>query len=145
MSEGDKVEWHKRGWRWWLEAAAKLVCLSFIFWLISEVVGVNQPRWVINASIFVGLLICFPLIPFAPRKGGDDVLTLKDSIFGSAIILATLLAIALLIGLVFAYFTVLPGFFEPVLSFIGHNKIEILLFVIAVTLIGIYQRMGTHK
>ena len=145
-----KIEWRRMGWRWWLEGAVKVALAIAIFSLGGYLLGDGQPQWVYRVGAALACMICVPLIPFLPKVGEEVAFTFNEALLGPFLIAGVFLAFALVIALIFAFFFVLPTFTAPILGpmlspifgFIAANKIAVLLAVIAVTLIGIYERLG---
>lgn len=139
-----KIEWHRMGWRWWLESTAKIALLIGLFSLVAYIVGDNQPKWVYSASVFGTFVVGVLLLPLPPREG-DENFGLMDSLVGTGWIAVSIAGMVLLGVLVIVYFTVVPAILTPIFEFAFEHIIAILLSIIAVTLIGIYRRLGQKR
>ena len=143
-----KIEWHRMGWRWWLEAAVKLGFLGSIAWIVTTAIGDQPPRWAIGAGLFLIFLLGVSLWPNLPREG-EETLDFKTALLGPFIVSGFLLAVALIIAALFVLFFVLPAFtaplLQPIFEWLEINKIAVLLFLILLALIGIYQRLASKK
>ena len=142
--EHRKIEWHRMGWRWWLESIAKLAALIGLFWLMAYIVGDDRPKWVYSASVFFTFFMGVLLLPFPPREG-DEEFGFKDSLIGTGWIALSIAGMALLLVLVIVSFTVVPAIFTPLIETASEHVLAILMSIIAVTLIGIYHRLGQKR
>lgn len=135
--EQPKIDWHRMGWRWWLETIGKLGTLIALFSTVTFLVGEDQPRWVIGAVIFGCMIVGVMLIPTFPREGEEDV-SLKEALKGTAIMIAICAALAILAALAFAAYLFIPEITRPVLKPLGDWLNANLSFTTVLLLMVIY-------
>jgi hypothetical protein len=139
-----KIDWKRMGWQWWLDAGLRAAFVGTFGFLVLNTIPLGEPKWVANLFAFGLLMVGVIFFPFPPRVGEEGpMLRFHHALMAFGILLAFPLVVLVGAAFIYGFDVIFDALVRPLLARVSPTNF--LLALIALLLLGIYERLGKRS